>query len=144
MSSTVWRKPAFSGLFMSIGTARPWTVTPSSSPGTCVALTWGRTAMWRNRSESGDEAQRRAVVVRDRLASDTGCEQHPLGVGQAETPAVAGVRNDADVAGARVRLRRSDDARERGARPALLRVEAARAVERRNQLVVGADVRQRP
>ena len=40
---------------MSIGTAWPWTVTESSSAGRCVALTCGRLAMWRKRTESGAE-----------------------------------------------------------------------------------------
>src|SRR3954453_3973932 len=40
---------------MSRGTARPWTVTASSSPGRWVALTCGRARMWRKRRESGAE-----------------------------------------------------------------------------------------
>src|SRR5207302_755540 len=45
---------------MSIGTARPCTVTTSSSPGRWVALTCGRLRMCRNRTESGDEPKWKA------------------------------------------------------------------------------------
>jgi hypothetical protein len=40
---------------MSRISARPWTVTASSSPGRCVALTAGRFAMCLKRTESGAE-----------------------------------------------------------------------------------------
>ena len=46
---------ALLGAWTSTSVARPWTVTESSSPGRCVALTCGRLAMWRKRVESGDE-----------------------------------------------------------------------------------------
>src|SRR3954451_17346580 len=60
MSSSAWRNPAHAGSPMSISVARPWTVTDSSSPGRCVALTCGRARMWRKRTESGAEPKWKA------------------------------------------------------------------------------------
>lgn len=48
----VCRSSASASLWMSRGTARPWTVTASSSPGRWVTLTCGRLLMWQNHTSA--------------------------------------------------------------------------------------------
>ena len=86
-----------------------------------------------------DEAARRAVAVRERLAADVGREDEVAGVGEREAPAIAGDRHDADVRARRREPRVVEQAADPHAAPALRRREAARAVERRDDLVAAVE-----
>src|SRR3954451_21660512 len=84
MSSRVWRNSVPGP--MSTGTARPWTVTESSSPGRCVALTWGRALMWRKRTESGGEPKGNERGRRLRADLDRAAREDPAHRADARAP----------------------------------------------------------
>src|SRR5579872_7331084 len=92
----------------------------------------------------GDEAERRAVSVRERLIADGGGEQGGAGFGQWQRPAVAGDGDKADPGGGGVRNGRVEDAANGDATPALGAVEAACAVEGGVQRIAcGGDIVER-
>ena len=80
------------------------------------------------------------MPVAERLAADPGREQELAGVVDREAPAIAGMGDDAHVAGAGQRAGEIEQPTERGPAPALGRVEATGAVERRDQLVVAIEI----
>src|SRR5688500_4460981 len=86
------------------------------------------------------EAQRGAVAVRQLLAADTGREQEVVELVEREAPPIAGVRDHPQVRSRPKRTRLRDQPPERYPAPALPRVEPARAVERRDELVAGIEL----
>jgi hypothetical protein len=81
--------------------------------------------------------------VREGLAADPGRHEHLARVVQREAPPVAGDRDDPHVSRLGARLGAVDQASQADPAPALFGVEAACAVERRDELVVAVEVVER-
>ena len=88
-----------------------------------------------------DEPARRTVAVAQRLVADVRGQEQAARVLEAEAPAVAGPRDHAHVRDLRRGARLVEQPSEPHAAPALGRVEAAGAVERRDELVAAVELR---